>query len=116
MALGATREPLLAYEAGKAQAEDLILLGFNINLAPVLDVNVNRKNPWIGIRSFGDRPDLVSEFGADFVRGQQDGNLVTIAKHFPGTAAPTPTRTKRCPVLQGERPKCWRRWLRFRRR
>src|SRR2546425_310587 len=33
MALGATRSMHLAYEAGKAQAEDLRRLGFNMNLA-----------------------------------------------------------------------------------
>lgn len=84
MALGATHSPQLAYQAGRAQAEDLMLLGFNMNLAPVLDVNVNPKNPVIGIRSFGDRPEVVGSFGVEFVRGQQDANIVTIAKHFPG--------------------------------
>lgn len=84
MALGATRSEKLAYEAGRAQAEDLKLLGFNMNLAPVLDVNVNPKNPVIGIRAFGDDPKLVSAFGAAFVKGQQDANIATVAKHFPG--------------------------------
>ena len=74
----------LAYEAGRAQGEDLWRLGFNMNLAPVLDVNVNPRNPVIGIRAFGDRPELVADFGADFVRGQQEANIATVAKHFPG--------------------------------
>ncbi len=84
MALGATRSASLAYEAGRAQAHALKLLGFNMNLAPVLDVNVNPRNPVIGIRSFGDQPALVTDFGVAFVRGQQDEGLVTVAKHFPG--------------------------------
>jgi len=84
MALGATRSASLAYEAGRAQAHALRLLGFNMNLAPVLDVNVNPRNPVIGIRSFGDQPSLVTDFGVAFVRGQQDEGLVTVAKHFPG--------------------------------
>jgi len=45
MALGATRSPTLAYVAGQALSIDLKLLGFNMNLAPVLDVNSNPKNP-----------------------------------------------------------------------
>lgn len=84
MALGATRSEKLAYEAGRVQGEHLKSLGFNMNLAPVLDVNVNPKNPVIGIRSFGDDPALVSALGRAFVRGQQDAQIVTIAKHFPG--------------------------------
>jgi beta-N-acetylhexosaminidase len=59
-------------------------LGFNMNLAPVLDVNVNPRNPVIGIRAFSDNVALVSRLGAEFIRGQQDADVVTVAKHFPG--------------------------------
>lgn len=84
MALGATRDAALAYEASKAQALDLKRLGFSMNLAPVLDVNSNPANPVIGIRSVSDRASLVALLGAALVKGQQDANLATIAKHFPG--------------------------------
>lgn len=84
MALGATREPTLAYVAGQALAIDLRLLGFNMNLAPVLDVNSNPANPVIGIRSYGERPDLVGYMGEWYVRGQQEMGVVAVAKHFPG--------------------------------
>jgi beta-N-acetylhexosaminidase len=99
MALGATRAPKLAYEAGRAQGEDLWRLGFNMNLAPVLDVNMNPRNPVIGIRSFGDSPSLVADFGADFVRGQQDANIATVAKHFPGHGSVDSDSHKVLPVL-----------------
>ncbi|MBK7858027.1 MAG: beta-N-acetylhexosaminidase [Archangiaceae bacterium] len=99
MALGATRDPHLAYEAGRAQAEDLWRLGFNMNLAPVLDVNINPRNPVIGIRAFGDQPKLVADFGADFVRGQQDANVATVAKHFPGHGSVDSDSHKMLPVL-----------------
>ncbi len=84
MALGATRSRRLTYEAGKAQGASLRALGFNMNFAPVLDVNLNPRNPVIGVRAFGDNPELVSQLGWDFVRGQQSSNLITVAKHFPG--------------------------------
>ena len=84
MALGATREPALAYVAGQALAIDLRLMGFNMNLAPVLDVNSNPQNPVIGIRSYGERPDLVGSMGAWYVRGQQEMGVIAVAKHFPG--------------------------------
>lgn len=100
MALGATGSAKLAYQAGKAQAEDLRLLGFNMNLAPVLDVNLNPKNPVIGIRSFGDQPSQVARFGADFIKGQQDADVVTIAKHFPGHGATDADSHHALPVMK----------------
>jgi beta-N-acetylhexosaminidase len=84
MALGATRSPTLAYVAGQGLGIDLRLLGFNMNLAPVLDVNSNPKNPVIGVRSYGEKPDLVAELGTWYVRGQQEMGVVAVAKHFPG--------------------------------
>jgi len=100
MALGATGSDALAYEAGHAQAEDLKLLGFNMNLAPVLDVNLNPHNPVIGIRSFGDDPDTVARFGVAFVRGQQDANIVTVAKHFPGHGNTDADSHRALPVMR----------------
>ncbi len=84
MALGATRSPTLAYVAGQALAIDLNMLGFNMNLAPVLDVNSNPNNPVIGVRSYGERPELVAQLGSWYVRGQQEMGVVAVAKHFPG--------------------------------
>ncbi|HYO58576.1 beta-N-acetylhexosaminidase [Archangium sp.] len=103
MALGATRSAELAYAAGFAQGEDLKRLGFNMNLAPVLDVNLNPRNPVIGIRSYGDSVPLVSELGRAFVSGQQDAGLVTVAKHFPGHGATDADSHKALPVMRESR-------------
>lgn len=84
MALGATRDPGLAYVAGQALAIDLHRLGFNMNLAPVLDINSNPNNPVIGVRSYGERAELVGQLGSWYVRGQQEMGVVAVAKHFPG--------------------------------
>lgn len=100
MLLGATRDAQLAYEAGRAQGEDLWRLGFNMNLAPVLDVNTNPANPVIGIRAFGDDVDLVASLGAEFVKGQQDANIVTVAKHFPGHGAVDADSHRALPVAR----------------
>lgn len=104
MVLGATRDAQLAYEAGRAQGDDLRRLGFNMNLAPVLDVNSNPRNPVIGIRAFGDDVALVSELGVQFVRGQQAARVVTIAKHFPGHGAVEADSHKALPVVTAPEP------------
>ncbi|MCU0696963.1 MAG: beta-N-acetylhexosaminidase [Myxococcaceae bacterium] len=99
MVLGATRDGQLAYEAGRAQGNDLRRLGFTMNLAPVLDVNSNPRNPVIGIRAFSDDVGLVSELGAQFVKGQQAARIVTVAKHFPGHGGVDSDSHKALPVV-----------------
>jgi beta-N-acetylhexosaminidase len=59
-------------------------MGFNMNLAPVLDVNNNPANPVIGSRSYGADPELVARLGTAYVRGLQAGGIAAVGKHFPG--------------------------------
>ena len=84
MSLAATGDPENAEEAAQITAEQLRALGVNFNLAPVLDVNSNRRNPVIGARSFGDDPHKVAQFGVAEVRGMEKGGVLSCAKHFPG--------------------------------
>ena len=84
MTLGATRSPMLSMVSGQSMGIDLRRLGFNMNLAPVLDINSNPRNPVIGVRSFGEEAQLVGQLGAWFIRGQQEVGVSSVAKHFPG--------------------------------
>ena len=49
--------------------QHLISLGINMNFAPLLDINNNPKNPIIGIRSFSDKPEIVSKYGIEMIKG-----------------------------------------------
>lgn len=84
MAVGATQQPALAEQVAYAIGTELLALGINMNLAPVLDVNNNPRNPVIGVRSFGTDPERVAEFGRAAVRGYKRAGIVCVAKHFPG--------------------------------
>lgn len=84
MAISATKDSKYAYEIGKATGNDLLHLGINWNYAPVLDVNNNPNNPVISVRSFGETPEMVSEFGIEFMKGLQSSKIATALKHFPG--------------------------------
>ena len=64
--------------------EELHLLGFNVNFAPVLDVNNNRRNPVIGVRAYGETVAEVCEYGLAALRGVQAAGMAATAKHFPG--------------------------------
>lgn len=84
MALGATRSEELTCAVAEATGRELRALGINMNLAPVADVNSNPANPVIGVRSFGEDPDLVSRLTAAAVRGYRASNVINTLKHFPG--------------------------------
>lgn len=67
-----------------AMAEELIEIGVNMNMAPVLDVNTNPKNPIIGDRSFSSNPDVVSRLGACVIKAFTEKGIIAVGKHFPG--------------------------------
>ncbi len=84
MALGAAGDPVLAERVGQALGCQVRRLGADVNLAPVLDVNVNPENPIIGIRSFGADPELVAQMGLAFAKGVLRSGATPVGKHFPG--------------------------------
>ncbi len=84
MTLGAAGDPVLAERVGQALGCQVRRLGADVNLAPVLDVNVNPENPIIGIRSFGADPELVAQMGLAFAKGVLRSGATPVGKHFPG--------------------------------
>jgi beta-N-acetylhexosaminidase len=82
--IGKQNKVELAYEAGKATAEELALVGINLNFAPVLDVHSNPRNPIIGDRAFAANPADVVRFSGPWIKGLRDGGIIPCGKHFPG--------------------------------
>lgn len=74
----------VARKVGCALAAELSACGIRWDMAPVLDVDTNPRNPVIGDRSFGDDPELVGRLGAAMIEGLQGGRVAACAKHFPG--------------------------------
>jgi len=70
---------------------ELDYLGFNLNFAPVVDVNINKDNPVIGHyeRSFSDDPVKVYEHAGYFIDAMHQYNIITAIKHFPGHGSST---------------------------
>jgi beta-N-acetylhexosaminidase len=66
-------------------------LGFNLNFAPVVDVNLNKENPVIGNqeRSFSDDPVKVYEHAGSFIDAMHKYDIITAIKHFPGHGSST---------------------------
>jgi len=84
MAIGATGDPRLAFEAGRVIGREARAVGIQLDFAPTVDVNNNPANPVINTRSFGEDPETVGRFSAEFVRGLQSEGEAATAKHFPG--------------------------------
>ena len=84
MALGAIGSEQVAHDVALATGQELHALGLNMNLAPVVDVNNNPANPVIGVRSFGEDPQLVARLGAAMVKGYHEAGVISCLKHFPG--------------------------------
>jgi len=84
MTLGAIQNDTLIYKMGKHLGEQCQRLGVQVNFAPVVDVNVNPKNPIINARSFGEDKYNVARKGVAYMKGMQAVNVMANAKHFPG--------------------------------
>ena len=82
--LGAVDDPKLTEAVGALTGRQLASLGFNLNFAPVLDVDSNPDNPIIGDRAFGADPERVIRHGLAFARGLHAAGVVACGKHFPG--------------------------------
>lgn len=76
--------PRQAAEVGRAMGVELRSLGFNVNFAPVVDVNSNPANPVIGQRAFGTTPDAVVPAARAFLDAMQAEGVLGCPKHFPG--------------------------------
>ena len=84
MALGATGDSKNAYSIGEIIGLELKSIGYNVDFAPVVDVNNNPSNPVIGNRSFSDDANIVVDFGSEFMKGLKSQSIITSLKHFPG--------------------------------
>ncbi|OBZ14080.1 glycoside hydrolase family 3 [Bacillus sp. FJAT-27264] len=69
---------------GTLLAREVRSAGFNMNFAPVLDINSNPKNPVIGDRSFGNSADTVVKLGIAEMKGIESESVIPVVKHFPG--------------------------------
>ncbi|WP_194841311.1 beta-N-acetylhexosaminidase [Salinibacillus xinjiangensis] len=82
--IGELNQPKLSYRFGQTIAQEIKSLGFNMNYAPVLDVNNNPSNPIIGERAFGTSPKEVITHGVAVMEGMRSSGVIPVVKHFPG--------------------------------
>ena len=82
--LGERGDAALAERVGTLLAREVRAVGFDLDFAPVLDVDTNPANPVIGDRSFHRDPREVARLGVALARGMEAAGVASCAKHFPG--------------------------------
>ena len=82
--IGATGDPRNAYECGNTIGTYLHRYGFDIDFAPVADVNTNPENVVIGPRAFSDDPAVAAPMVVNYLQGLKDAGITGCIKHFPG--------------------------------
>ncbi|MBD0833320.1 glycoside hydrolase family 3 protein [Aestuariibaculum sediminum] len=84
MTLGAIQDETIIESIGQQIGKNCKRLGIHLNFAPVVDINTNPNNPIIGVRSFGEQKNNVTQKALAFTKGIQSEGVLACAKHFPG--------------------------------
>ena len=98
--LGKRNDASLSYDIGKLLGKELSTFGFNLDFAPVLDINSNPANPIIGDRAFGKDAETVSKLGIQTMKGIQSEQVISVVKHFPGHGDTAVDSHKELPIIQ----------------
>jgi beta-N-acetylhexosaminidase len=84
MQVAATNETEQAYRLGKISLSEGAATGCNWSFAPVVDIDLNFKNPITNVRTYGDNADRVLEMSKEYLRAAKEENVAVSIKHFPG--------------------------------
>lgn len=89
--IGATKDAAVALDFGQRLGRTLADVHVNLNLAPVVDLDINPTNPAIGAldRSFSADPAVVSDLALAEIEGHHESAVWTAVKHFPGLGSAT---------------------------
>ena len=83
-AIAESGDPSEAYKAAFTIGSYVKEYGFDIDYAPVADVNTNPENIVIGPRAFSNDPETAAEFVVSYLNGLDSAGVIGTLKHFPG--------------------------------
>ena len=83
-AIAESGDPNDAYKAAFTIGSYVKEYGFDVDFAPVADVNTNPENIVIGPRAFSDDPETAADFVVSYLNGLDSANVIGTLKHFPG--------------------------------
>ena len=82
--LALTNNEALVQDAGFVTGQLMTSIGFNMNLAPVVDISNADYTDFLGSRSFSHQKEVVNMMSTAFSKGLIDAGVLPTAKHFPG--------------------------------
>jgi beta-N-acetylhexosaminidase len=82
--VGGCMSETLAYDVGRLLGRETRAAGFDMDFAPVLDVDTNPANPVIGDRALSRDAEIVARLGVAIARGIESEGVASCGKHFPG--------------------------------
>ena len=84
MAVSASRNPEYAYRMGYTACAEGAAMGLNWSFAPIVDINMDFRNPITNVRTFGSDPKQVLCCASAYLRGAKENHVAVAIKHFPG--------------------------------
>ena len=85
LGLASVNDTIAAHRFGLEYGKELKSVGINVVFGPCMDVNIEPKNPVIGVRSFGSNPQTVGSLGSAVVKGFLDAGIFSNIKAFSWT-------------------------------
>lgn len=84
MQAAATADPASGYSLGKISCAEGAAVGLNWAFAPIVDIDMNFRNPITNLRTFGSDPDTVIAMAKGYLKAADECGLAVSIKHFPG--------------------------------
>lgn len=84
MGIAATADEQEAYQLGFVSGREAQAVGCNWAFSPIVDIDMNFKNPITNVRTFGSDVDQVIGFSRQQMKGLHENGIATAVKHFPG--------------------------------
>lgn len=84
MQVSATDNEEMAYKLGVVAGREGRVAGCNWAFAPIVDIDMNYRNPITNVRTYGSDPIRVAQMSKAFMQGIHESGLATAVKHFPG--------------------------------
>lgn len=84
MGIAATNDKNMAKALGEVCGKEGSVLGVNWSFAPIVDIDLNFRNPITNTRTFGNDKNMVRDFGLAYIEEIQKNGIAACAKHFPG--------------------------------
>lgn len=84
MEVAAANNPVYAYRLGKIATGEAKALGINWAFAPVVDIDMNFRNPITNVRTYGSDKEKVLANAREYMRAAKENEVAVSIKHFPG--------------------------------